>query len=301
MMMTLLLCLIQAPSVPSAPTTTKTLTPSALVDSEPLDFVEAMEQGWTYAAELESAGGVERLLVTVTNPGRARTLQLDAGLVFQGPDEFQPPVVMEDLLVDVPRGEHQIVVMHPGCGNAILASAEHGMAFNDGVSHISEELGRVMDRMNDSGGALDEGLQDMVWVYTNAHGFSSVYVDDSVAGELNAILDEEVDGYEAPGYAVKYREPEEEDQGRFTGEAMEIRCELNMVLQQGEPCRVVMVQPDGERIEMMEGFALRSGPHDVTLTMAFEGYPPGAYQLRVEGMRSGMAHFEREVTLQGRG
>ena len=300
MLIPFLLCLTQVPSVSPAPSAPVPSATSALVHAEPLDFVEAMEQGWTYAAELESAGGVERLLVTVTNPGRLRTLQLDAGLVFQGPDEFQPPVVMEDLLVDVPRGEHQIVVMHPGCGNAILASAEHGMAFNEGVAHISEELGRVMDRMNDGGGALDDGLQDMVWVYTNGHGFSSVYVDGGEASALNAILEEEVGGYEAPGYAVKYREPEEEDEGRFTGEAMEIRCELTMVLQQGELCRVVMVQPDGERIEM-DGFELRPGPHNVTLTMGFEGYPPGAYQLRVEGMRSGLAHFEREVTLQGRG
>ena len=293
--MSILLCLIQAPLVSFAPEI------SASVHAEALDFVEAMEQGWTYAAAMESADGAERLRVTVINPGHARTLSLEAGLMFQGPDGVQPPVVMEDLLVQVPRGEHQFVVMSPGCGHASLASAEHGMAFNEGVAHISEELGRVMDRMNDGGGALDEGLQDMVWVYTNAHDFASVYVDDAVAGELNAILEEEVDGYEAPGYAVQYREPDEEDEGRFTGEAMEIRCALNMVLQQGEPCRVVMVQPDGERIEMMEGLALSSGPQDVTLTMGFEGYPPGAYQLRVEGMRSGLAHFEREVTLQGRG
>lgn len=300
MMMSFLLCLTQVPSVSPAPSAPVPSATSALVHAEPLDFVEAMEQGWTYTAELESASGVESLVVTVTNPGHARTLQIDAGLVFQGPDEFQPPVVMEDLLVDVPHGEHQIVVMNPGCGNAILASAEHGMAFNEGVAHISEELGRVLDRMNDGGGALDEGLQDMVWVYTNAHDFASVYVDVDAAGALNAILEEEVDGYEAPGYAVQYRESDEEDEGRFTGEAMEIRCELTMVIQRGEPCRVVMVQPDGERIEMMEGLDLRSGPHDITLTMGFEGYPPGAYQLRVEGMRSGQPHFEREVTLQGR-
>ena len=71
--------LIQAPSVPFAPTTTTTLHLPRL-DAEPFDFVKAMEQGWTYAAELESAGGVERLRVTVTNPGHARTLSLDAGL-----------------------------------------------------------------------------------------------------------------------------------------------------------------------------------------------------------------------------
>lgn len=285
MMMSFLLCLIQAPTVQSNP---------------PLDFVEAMEQGWTYSATLDSEGE-DMLLVNVTNPGRARTLQLDAGVVFQGPDEFQPPVVMKDLLVDVPRGEHTIVVMHPGCGNAHLASAEHGMAFNNGVSHISEELGRVMDRMNAGCGALDEGLQDMVWVYTNDHGFESVYVEGEAVDALADILEEEVDGYEAPGYAVKYREPAEGDQGRFTGEAMEVRCDIRLDMEGTEDVRVVMVQPDGERIEMMGGVHMRSGPLTFSLTMGFEGYPPGSYSLRIEGERTGLAHFEREVVLEGRG
>ena len=295
MLIPFLFCLAQMPQTADVPPATE-----APVLGAPLEFRQALAQGWTYDAVLEETQEGDQLSVTVWNPGPATTVLLDAGLVFQGPDDIQPPVIMEDILVDVPRGEGLILIPNPGCGNAILASPGEGLAFNGGVEMLDEELARVLDRMNAGDPGLAAGRQDMVWVYTNAHDFSSVYVDDSVAGELDAILDEEVAGFEAPGYAVKYREPTEEDEGMFTGEAMEIRCELNMVLQQGEPCRVVMVQPDGERIEMMEGFALRSGPHDVTLTMAFEGYPAGAYQLRVEGMRSGLAHFEREVTLQGR-
>ena len=295
MMMSVLLCLIQAPLVSSA------AAKLAPVHAEPLDFVQAIGEGWTYGASLESEDGVERLKVTVINPGRARTLSIEAGLMFHGPEWVQPPVVMEDLLVEVQRGEHQFVVMHPGCGHASLASAEHGMAFDGGAAHISEELGRVMDRMNAGDSGLHEGLQDMVWVYTNGHGLASVYVPESASAELDRILAEEMDGYEAPGYAVQYREPEAEDEGRFSGEATEIRCDIALDMTRPEHVRVVMVQPDGERIEMMWGVDMRVGRHQFTLTMAFEGYPPGVYRLRIEGERSDVAYFEREVILEGQG
>lgn len=264
----------------------------------PVDFVKALGQGWTYEARMNQ-GGAGGLEVRVTNPGRPTVLRLDAGLVFYGPDDVQPPVVMEDQLVEVPRGEFRFVVPSPGCGEAKLMAPSEGMAFNGGVAHISEELGRVMDRMNAGVEGLEDGLQDLVWVYTNDHHMASVYVEEAAAPALQKILEEEVAGYESPGYAVEYREPAEEDAGRFTGEAMAIRCDIEMDIARQEDVRVVMVQPDGDRIEMMGGLSMRPGPHKVVLTMAFEGYPPGAYQLLVEGERTGQAHFEREVWLDG--
>ena len=89
---------------------------------EPLDFVQAMQEGWAYEATFIWDEEGNALEVVVQNPGPARALRLEAGLMFQGPDDIQPPVVIEDILVQAGSGETRFRVPSIGCGNADLAS-----------------------------------------------------------------------------------------------------------------------------------------------------------------------------------
>lgn len=267
-----------------------------------MELLDALERGWHCSAVLEEGDAGEHVLVVqVDNPGTGVNLLVDAGTAFQGPDDIQPSVIMEDMMVYVPPGSSEIVLGHPGCGAASRGSAGVGTAFDEGVYMISEELGRVLDRMNADADRFAHARQDMVWVYTDDHGYSSVYVEEQDQAALMALLEEEVEGFEAPGYAVRYREPEPEDEGRFTGEAMEMRCAVRVVLQRPERCRIVLITPEGEHLVMMENFMLHQGLQDITLTVGLEGYPAGDYTFEVEGQQTRRTHFTKEVTLQGQG
>jgi hypothetical protein len=263
--------------------------------------VDAVERGWTYTATLMEGEDFPLFIVTIDNPGADAEVLFNAGTAFAGPDDIQPAVVTEDLMVFVPAGRSQEVILSNACGAAMAMSGSTGTEYEEGVYLISEELARVLDRVNEE--LIDPGMavQDLVWVYTDDHDFASVYVDDSDQPMLMEILGEEVQDFAEPGYAIQYREPDPDDGRRFSGEAMEARCEVHVNLPRAMSCRVVLLQPDGERLEMMTGVDMSTGRHAFFLTIGLEGYPPGDYTLQLEGERFGQTLYSRDLHLQGRG
>lgn len=267
-----------------------------------LDLLDAMERGWGCHAVKRETGLFENVLVLeLRNPGRPVQLKIEAGTAFHGPDGIQPAVVTEDLMVYVPNGTIEQIVERQVCGDAHSASGGAGTVYDAGITMVSPELGAVLDRMNAELPSATSAIQDMVWVYTNDHSVSSVYVDEADQAKLMRICAEEMAGFEEPGYAVQYREPEPGDEGRFTGEAIEMRCEVLLVLQRPEQCRVVLVQPNGERMVMMENFAMHRGQQAITLTVGLEGYPPGQYAFEVQGQQTRQTHFHKDILIQGQG
>jgi hypothetical protein len=240
-------------------------------------------------------------IVTIDNPGADAEVLFNAGTAFAGPDDIQPAVVTEDLMVFVPAGTSQEVILSSACGAAMAMSGSTGTEYENGVYQISEELARVLDRVNAE--LTDPGMavQELVWVYTDDHDFASVYVDEVDQPMLMHILGDEVEDFEEPGYAIQYREPDPDEGRRFSGEAMEARCEVHVNLPRAMTCRVVLLQPDGERLEMMSGVDMRTGSHEFFLTIGLEGYPPGDYTLQLEGEQFGQTLFSRDLHLQGRG
>lgn len=265
-----------------------------------LDLLDAMEQGWACHAVMKETGFLEHALVLeLYNPGRPVQLKVEAGTAFQGPEGVQPVVVTEDLMVYVPNGTIEQIIEKRACGNAVSGSGGAGTVYDAGIKQVSPELGAILDRMNAELDFPSSAIQDMVWVYTNDYSVSSVYVDEADQAALMRICAEEMAGFEEPGYAVEYREPEPEEGGRFTGEAIEMRCEVFLVLQRPERCRVVLVQPNGERMVMMENFSMHRGEQAITLTLGLEGYPPGQYAFEVEGQQTRQTHFHKDILIQG--
>ena len=265
----------------------------------PLDLLDALDRGWTCEATSRSMGEAVRLVIV--NPGQGAELLIDAGTIFQGPDSVQPAVVTEDILVYVPSGEAQELLISAACGAADAMSASDDVVFDQGVSKPSKDLCRILDRINLDLESPELVAQDLVWVYTDGHGFESVYVPDEEQEVWLDILKDEVQDFEDPGYAVQYREPEPEEEGRFTGEAMEARCTVTVNLPYPMACRVVLVQPDGERIALMSNMDITAGRHEFYLTIGLEGYPSGAYTVQLESERHGNTIFSRDITLEGQG
>lgn len=259
--------------------------------------MEAIGRGWGYSA-VDGFG--DTLLLTLTNPGRDAHILVDAGTVFFGPDEYQPAVISEDILVFVPSGATLELGCPSVCGKADAMGSEFGVVYDQGVSKLDQQACRILDRTRNELGMTDAVLQNVVWVYTDGHDFSSIYVDESEQQALMDILAEEVEGFERPGYAVRYRESGPEDEGRFTGEAMEVRCEFSLDVARAERCRIILIAPDGVTSEMLSEFHLRAGHQEFNLTLGLEGYPPGQYAVQLESERSGAPHFRRDFTLQGR-
>lgn len=266
-----------------------------------LDFIDALDRGWRYSAVLEDSESGESFVVTVTNPGSGTYLLFDAGTAFAGPDDIQPAVVTEDLLVFIPAGATKQVALTHACGSAYADSGMPGTRYEEGVGAISKELAHILDRFHEELSEPDIAVQDLVWVYTDAHDVASIYVKEADQAALMRILDEEVKDFEAPGYAIQYKEPESEEGARFTGEAMEARCEVHVNLPSAMSCKVVLLQPDGGRLDMMSGVEMSTGRHEFFLTIGLEGYPPGDYTLQLEGERFGQTLFSRDIRLQGRG
>ena len=262
-----------------------------------LDCVEAIGQGWGYSAAEGMDGGIQ---LSLTNPGRGVDVLVDAGTVFQGPDGYQPAVVTEDVLVFVPAGSTMDIACPTACGKADAMGGGFGILYDRGVSKLDPQACRIIDRAHAELASADEVVQDVIWVYTDGHDFASVYVPEREQSALMRILEEEVEGFEQPGYAVRYREPDPEDGGRFSGEPMEIRCEFSLNVARAERCRVILIAPDGASTTMLSEFQLHAGQQQFNLTLGLEGYPPGEYALQLEGQRSGAPHFRRDFTLQGR-
>lgn len=264
-----------------------------------LDFVDAVERGWTYTA---TEGALEMdgvLVLSVTNSGTDAHLLIDAGTAFHGPDDIQPSVITEDLLVFVPAGASEELLLPSACGSATAMAASEGMVYEAGVSKLSDELGRVLDRMNAELSLRDNAAQEVIWVYTDDHEFSSVFVPAAQERTLLNIFEEEVQGFEDPGYAVRYREPDPDEGARFSGEAMEARCSFPVDAPRAMDCRVVLEQPDGETLTLIDNLDVGSGFRMYTLTVGLEGYPPGTYQMRLEGKRFGNVIVSRDLRLQG--
>lgn len=264
----------------------------------PMDLLDAAGKGWAYEATLAMEDG-GLVVLQVTNPGKGVNLLIDAGTVFEGPEGYQPAVVTEDVLVFVPSGATEEVVLVAACGEASAMAGSDGLVFDQGIHKLPEELCRILDRIQVELHAHEMVAQDLIWVYTDDHPLASVYAEDGEQSLLLEILAEEVEGFEDPGYAVQYREPDPEEGGQFTGEAMKARCRVTVDLPSTMDCRVVMIQPNGERIPMMS-HTLTAGPHEFYLTIGLEGYPSGEYTLQLESERFGNTIFRRELHLQDR-
>lgn len=266
--------------------------------ADTLDFMDAVERGWTYSAtEGALDGGFLKLGFTST--GADVHLLIDAGTTFHGPDDIQPAVITEDVLVFVPSGSSQELLLPSACGSAEAMGASEGMVYGAGVSKLSEELCVVLDRINAELSEVDNAVQEVIWVYTDDHDFSSVFVPGAEARNLLNIFEEEVEGFEDPGYAVRYKEPDPDEGARFSGEAMEARCSFPVDAPRAMDCRVVLEQPDGETLTLIEDLNVGSGYHLYNFTVGLEGYPSGTYQMRLEGKRHGNVIVSRDLRLQG--
>ena len=267
-----------------------------------LDLVEAIDRGWTYEATASSSDeGASFLTLLLTNPGPDAHVLIDAGTAFHGPDDIQPAVVTEDLLVYVSAGATEELFLTKACGSADAMGATNGMPYEEGVDKLPAELCRILDRMNEELPSSASAIQDLVWVYTDDHDFASVYVPEEEQKALLDILSSEVPDFEDPGYAVKYRTPDPDDGARFTGEAMEARCTFNVDMPRAMECTVVLLQPDGERLTLLSDFHVSRGYRLFTFTIGLEGYPPGAYTMQLESKRFGNTIASRDIHLQGRG
>lgn len=294
-----MLAYILTAAISAAPIAFSSAVGPPITASSPLDLLDALGRGWTCEATSESMGDQVRLVMT--NPGQGAELLIDAGTVFKGPYDVQPAVVTEDVLVYVPSGGTQELLISGACGAADAMAASEGVVFDQGVYKLPDELCRILDRIWRELDEPERAAQDLVWVYTDDHGFESVFVQDQDQEVWLDILEEEVQDFEDPGYAVQYREPEPEEGGRFTGEAMEARCNVTVNLPHKMACRVVLLQPDGERIELMSNMDITAGPHEFFLTIGLDGYPSGAYTLQLESERHGNTLFSRELTLESQG
>jgi hypothetical protein len=278
---------------------TCSLACSPTTPPDTLDFIDAVKRGWTYTAtegRLDMGGP---LALSVTSAGADVHLLIDAGTTFLGPDDIQPAVITEDMLVFIPAGSTEELLLPSACGSADAMGASEGMVYDAGVSKLSDELGQVLDRINAELSPMDNTAQEVIWVYTDDHDFSSVFVPAAEERTLLNIFEEEVEGFEDPGYAVRYREPDPDEGTRFSGEAMEARCSFPVDAPRAMDCRVVLEQPDGETFTLIDDLDVGSGFRIYTLTVGLEGYPPGTYQMRLEGKRFGNVIVSREMRLQG--
>ncbi|MDC0600202.1 hypothetical protein OAO65_02720 [Flavobacteriales bacterium] len=66
-------------------------------------------------------------------------------------------------------------------------------------------------------------------------------------------------------------------------------------------CRVVLLEPDGERVELMSNKNITAGPHKFYLTIGLNGYPSGAYTLQLESERHGNTLFSQDINLESQG
>jgi hypothetical protein len=213
-------------------------------------------------------------------------VHVETGRVFYtASKDYQPFVVLRSREIYLAPGEEKTTLLNTACGNASAYATSDG--FN--------ELGKTEMAGTDLVAALQEveaqrlgnhqGIQQLVWAFTNDHSVASIvsYDNQSMKNNPLQIIAAKHKHVPLPNYKVDYEESEDGSGLAFSGRPKHIESNLQFVLNQQEDVRIVLRDEAGEIVKYVELIhGQKAGQFDLPVSIDLAGFSRGNYSLSAE-------------------
>lgn len=211
-------------------------------------------------------------------------VQVETGRVFLPHDPRQPQVVTCPRDIFVSAGEKRSAGLNTVCGNASLGAPKTGYNRFEKTTMAHSELVRILEGLVEL--RLDQRAptQQLVWMYTNNHGVHQLCQGRLNAHEyavLLALVKDAKGSIVDPGYRVMYREPNEDEEQRFTGEPEHLSGSVTCALAQVSDVMITLNDAEGRVVRTVRYITgMQAGEAAVPFRLDVTGLPAGDYHLQ---------------------
>lgn len=233
---------------------------------------------------IKSIDGRPFMLDVVNKTRDSICVQVELGRVFLPYDPCQPQVVIRQRDIFVSSGERRSVGLNTVCGNAVVGAPKTGYNRFDKTTMAHPELVAILEGLVEL--RLDQRapVQNLVWMYTNHHGVHQLPEGRLNAHEytlLMALLKEAKGSMVDPGYRVMYREPNEDEEQRFTGEPEHLSGSVTCALAQVSDVMITLNDAEGRVVRTVRYITgMQAGEAAVPFRLDVTGLPAGDYRLQ---------------------
>jgi hypothetical protein len=213
-------------------------------------------------------------------------VHVETGRVFYtASDSYQPFVVLRSREIYLAPGEEKTTLLNTACGNATAASTSNGFKELGKTEMASAELVAALEEVESKRLGNHEGIQQLVWTFTNNHSVASIVSyssNEMTSNPLQAIAAKHKN-VPLPNYKIDYEESEEGSGLAFSGRPKHVESNLQFVLNQQEDVRVVLRNEAGEIVKFVELIhGQKAGQLNLPVSIDLAGFSRGNYSLSAE-------------------
>jgi hypothetical protein len=176
-------------------------------------------------------------------------------------------------------------LLNTACGNASAASTSNGFKELGKTEMASPDLVACLEEVETKRLGNHEGIQQLVWAFTNSHSVASIVSYSNLEMTTNPlqVIAAKHKNVPLPNYKVDYEESEEGSGLAFSGRPKHVESSLQFVLNQQEDVRVVLRNEAGEIVKYIELIhGQKAGQLNLPVTIDLAGFSRGNYSLSAE-------------------
>jgi hypothetical protein len=213
-------------------------------------------------------------------------VHVETGRVFYtASNGYQPFVVLRSREIYLAPGEESTTLLNTACGNASASATGNGFNELGKTEMASADLVACLEEVEMKRLGNHEGIQQLVWAFTNNHSVASIVSysnSEMTTNPLQAIAAKHKN-VPLPNYKVDYEESAEGSGLAFSGRPKHVESSLQFVLNQQEDVRVVLRNEAGEIVKYVELIhGQKAGQLNLPVTIDLAGFSRGNYSLSAE-------------------
>ena len=213
-------------------------------------------------------------------------LHVETGRVFYtASSDYQPFVVLRSKEIYLAPGEEKTTLMNTACGNASAKSTYNGFKELGKTEMANSDLVAALEEIEAKRLGNHEGIQQLVWAFTNNHSVASIVSYENSKMKTNPLQEIAAKHKHVPlpNYRVDYEESEYGSGLAFSGKPKHVESTLQFVLNQQEDVRVVLRNEAGEIVKYVELIhGQKAGQLNLPVTIDLAGFSRGNYSLSAE-------------------
>ena len=213
-------------------------------------------------------------------------LHVETGRIFYtASTSYQPFVVLRSREIYLAPGEEKTTLLNTACGNASAQSTSNGFKDLGKTEMGNPDLVAALEEVEAQRLGNHEGIQQLVWAFTNNHSVASI-VSYSSGGMTNNPLQAIAAKHKRvplPNYKVDYEATADGSGLAFSGKPKHVESNLQFVLNQQEDIRVVLRNEAGEIVKFVELIhGQKAGQLNLPVAIDLSGFSRGNYSLSAE-------------------
>jgi len=235
--------------------------------------------------------GLGRLTMSLKNHSKDSMLvDLENGRIFESNEYYQPFVITRSKVLALAPNESKEFQLQGFCGNAGAPAAPIDFTGFVKTRMASDEMVRVFSQLQAQRLDDDGQMQNLVWMFTNHHSFSTIYAADE-EGRTFANAVATAMKIPRPKYSVLYKAPSEESQFMFTGVAEKINAEVTYTAKEITSVDFLITDAEGKVVRYLRhDQSVAPGEYATTLQANLDGVAQGQYYLVVKDEKGRSLH-----------